>query len=86
VDKYYTFCGGSKPGAPPAAVGGGDDLGALLDAEEAIDFNPNEMNVEKSILDIDLDDISPPKPKVAPGEWDPNADTTKMTMPEQLQW
>lgn len=44
------------------------------------------MNVEKSVLDIDLDDTGPPKPKVAPGEWDPNADLASMTMAEQLQW
>lgn len=40
------------------------------------------MNVEKSVLDIDLDDAGPPKPKVAPGEWDPNADLASMTMAE----
>jgi len=40
------------------------------------------MNMEKSVLDIDLDDINPPKPKVAPGEWDPNADMSTMSMAE----
>jgi len=31
------------------------------------------MNQETFVADLDLDD-APPKPKVAPGEWDPNAD------------
>jgi hypothetical protein len=57
-------------------------LGDLLDAEEKIDFNPNEFNQEKSMLDIDLDDNGPPKPYVAPGEWDQNADMASMTMAE----
>ena len=85
VDEYYEFCGGGKPGAPPPPPKtGGDDLGDLLDAEDAIDFNPNEFNAEKSMLDINLDDG--PAPPKDPNEFDPNADPTKMSLPEQLQW
>jgi hypothetical protein len=38
-------------------------LGALLDADELIDFNPNEFNQEASRIEIDLDDK--PKPPAA---------------------
>ena len=56
-----------------------------MDAEDAIDFNPNEMTKEQFVGELNLDD-GPPKPKVAPGEWDPNADLSAMTMAEQLTW
>lgn len=52
-----------------------------MDAEDAIDFNPNEMTKEQFVGELNLDD-GPPKPKVAPGEWDPNADMSSMTMAE----
>ena len=36
------------------------------------------------MLDINLDDG--PAPPKDPNEFDPNADPTKMSLPEQLQW
>lgn len=91
IDAYYEFCGGGKPGSgppppppppktppPPPPKTGGDELGDLLDAEDGIDFNPNEFHKEIK-MDINLDEDGPPKD---PNAFDPNADLSKMTLPE----
>lgn len=68
LDAFYEFLGGGKP---KAAAGG--SLEDMLDAEEELEFNPNDVEMASSKLDINLDD-GPPKKK----------DPSQMTLAEQL--
>lgn len=84
VNDYYEFLGGKAPGSGPAPAQGKGDLENLLDADDDLDFNPNEVQMDSSKLDIDFNDTkpitsAPPKP---PSDGKP--DLSKMTLAEQL--
>jgi hypothetical protein len=81
VNDYYTLLGGKAPGAGGQGKG---ELENLLDADDDLEFNPKEIVMDSSQLDIDFNDTkpvskAPPKP---PSDGKP--DLSKMTLAEQL--
>jgi hypothetical protein len=72
VDDFYTFLGGGKPSAPA----GGNELEDLLDAGSDIEFDPKDVQMDSSKLDIDLDDKKPAKTN------DGKPDLASMTLAE----